>query len=159
MGGSVVFERDDLDEDAFLTDLRQTVTDDLLLAEYLDVTTVRRSHTVRVGGSIRESVERHVRWQQGTRWHGPRGPGSKIAVSALFATIAALFPKPGAVLLTLLHLGINEALGERRWTPVIAYPAMIAQFPLLVYALARRSFVWGRRRYRWEGKFEVSIVE
>lgn len=42
---------------------------------------------------------------------------------------------------------------------MLAYLAMIAQFPLLVYALARRSFVWGGRRDRWEGKFDVSIVE
>lgn len=126
-----MFELDDLDKDVFLNDLRQTVTDDLLLAEYLDVTAVRRIHAVRVGGSIRESVERHVRWQQSTRRHDPRGSISKIGVSGLFATIAVLFPKPAAVLLTFLHLGINEALGERRWIPMIAYPAMIAQFLLL----------------------------
>ena len=34
-GGAVIFERDDIDEAAFLNDLRRTVSDDGLLMEYL----------------------------------------------------------------------------------------------------------------------------
>ncbi len=30
---------------------------------------------------------------------------------------------------------------------------------LLLYAFARRTFVWGGRRYRWRGKFDVAVVE
>jgi hypothetical protein len=29
----------------------------------------------------------------------------------------------------------------------------------MAYGLARRTFVWGGRRYRWREKFDVEVVE
>ncbi len=49
-GGAVMFERDDIDEAAFLDDLRRTISDDGLLMEYLQVTTVGRTRIVPIGG-------------------------------------------------------------------------------------------------------------
>ena len=72
---------------------------------------------------------------------------------------AIVAPLPAAVLLTVLHLVVNEVLDVRRWTAVLAYPAVFVFVPLLVYALARRTFVWGDRRYRWHGKFDVTVLE
>ncbi|PSP77201.1 glycosyl transferase [Halobacteriales archaeon QS_1_68_20] len=158
-GGSVVFERSDLDVAAFLADLRRTVSDDGLLGEYLDVTPVLRTRTVPVGGSIRESLERHVRWIKIVRYHDPPGFAVTSVVATLVAVAAVLFPLPAAVLLTLAYLGCNAVVGRRRWTPLLAYPMTLVQVPLLAYALARRTFVWGGRRYRWRGKFDVSVVE
>ena len=37
---------------------------------------------------------------------------------------------------------LNEILGVRRWTAVLAYPAVFIFVPLTVYALTRRTFVW-----------------
>lgn len=157
--GAVVFERDDLDEEAFLRDLRRTVSDDGLLSERLDVTAVWRPRTVPIGGSARASLERHVRWTKIVRWHDPRGIASMAVFALVLLAVAVVFPVPTAVVLTLFHLGVGEALGVRRWTALLAYPALFAQGPLLAYALARRTFVWGGRRYRWRGKFDVQVVE
>ena len=63
-----------------------------------------------------------------------------------------------AVLLTVLHLVVNEILGVRRWTAVLAYPAVFVFVLLIMYGLARRTFVWGGRRYRWRGKFDVTVL-
>ncbi len=53
-GGAVMFERADLDMDSFLRDLRRTVSDDGILTEYLDVTPLRRTRIVPMGGSLQE---------------------------------------------------------------------------------------------------------
>lgn len=47
----------------------------------------------------------------------------------------------------------------RRWTALLAYPAVLVQVPLTAYALGRRTFVWGGRHYRWRGKFDVEVVD
>ena len=72
---------------------------------------------------------------------------------------AIVAPLLTAVLLTVVHLAVNEILGVRRWTAVLAYPAVFAFVPLVVYALARRTFVWGGRRYRWLEKFDVTVLD
>ncbi|WP_436348412.1 glycosyltransferase [Natronorubrum sp. FCH18a] len=158
-GGSVIFERGDIDEAAFLDELRRTVSDDGLLMEYLQVTNVGRTRIVPIGGSIHEAVERPVRWTQILRWHFPGAIAGTWFVSLLVLAGAVLAPVPAAVALSVLHLGVNEVLGVRRWTAVLAYPALFVFVPLLLYAFARRTFVWGGRRYRWRGKFDVTVIE
>jgi hypothetical protein len=158
-GGAVMFDRGDIDEAAFLDELRRTVSDDGLLMEYLKVTTVGRTRTVPIGGTIHEAVERPVRWTQILRWHFPGTVAGICLVSLLVLAGAVLAPLPEAAVLTVLHLAVNEVLGVRRWTAVLAYPAVFVFVPLILYALTRRTFVWGGRRYRWRGKFDVRVVE
>ena len=158
-GGAVIFDRDDIDEAAFLDELRRTVSDDGLLMEYLQVTTVGRTRVVPIGGSIHEAIERPVRWTQILRWHFPGTVAGICLVSLLVLAVAVLAPLYTAAVLTALHLAVNEVLGVRRWTAVLAYPALFAFVPLLFYALVRRTFVWGGRRYRWRRKFDVTVVE
>jgi hypothetical protein len=158
-GGAVMFERDDIDEAAFLDDLRQTVSDDGLLMEYLEVTTVGRTRTVPIGGTIRETVERQVRWSHILRWHSPGVDAGLYLVMLLVLAGAVLSPLYTAAILTVVHLVINEVLGVRRWTAVLAYPAVFVVVLLIPYTHARRTFVWGGRRYRWRGKFDVTVVE
>lgn len=158
-GGGVIFERDDLDLDAFLPALRTTISDDGLLSEYLDVTPVRRVRRVEVGGTIRESLERHVRFMQIVRRHDPALTAVVAVVLVGLALACLVAPAVAVAGLTLLHLAIYAAFGVHRWTFVLAYPATLVQVPLLAYALARRTFVWGGRRYRWIGKFDVRIVD
>jgi hypothetical protein len=158
-GGAVMFERDDIDEAAFLDDLRRTVSDDGLLMEYLAVTTVGRTRTVPIGGTIRETIERQVRWTQIFRWHFPGALAGLYLVMLLVLAGSILTPLYTAAVLTVVHLAVNEILGVRRWTAVLAYPAMFVFVPLLPYTLARRTFVWSGRRYRWRGKFDVTVVE
>ena len=158
-GGAVMFDRSDIDEATFLDDLRRTVSDDGLLMEYLQVTSVGRTRIVPIGGSFREAVERPVRWTQILRWHFPGAIAGTWLVSLLVLAGAILAPLPAMVVLTVLHLAANEILGVRRWTAVLAYPALFVFVPLLLYGFARRTFVWGSRRYRWRGKFDVTVVE
>ena len=158
-GGAVMFERNDIDEAAFLDKLRRTVSDDGLLMEYLEVTAVGRTRIVPIGGTIREAIERPVRWTQILRWHFPGTVAGICLVSLLVLAGAVLAPLPAAAVLTVGHLAVNEILGVRRWTAVLAYPAVFVFVPLILYALVRRTFVWGGRRYRWRGKFDVTVVE
>ena len=157
-GGAVVFERADLDQAGLLSDLYRTVSDDAVLSEHLDVTPIRRTRVVPVGGSIRETAERHVRFTKIIRWHDPDGLTAMSVVAALTTIAALIAPFPAMLLLTLLYAGLYAASGIRRWTFLLAYPATLLQAPVFVYGLARRTFVWGGRRYRWRSKFDVDIV-
>lgn len=157
--GAVMFERDDLDEDAFLRDLRRTVSDDGLLGERLDVTPLRRTRRVEIGGTSRETLERHVRFVQIVRRHDPVGMAVMVAAATLATIVCLLVPFVAFPLLTLLYAGIYLAFGVRRWTVLLAYPATLCQVPLFAYALARRTFVWGGRRYRWRSKFDVDVLD
>lgn len=157
--GAVVFERDDLpDEAAFLRDLRRTVSDDGLLTDRVDVTPVKRVRRVETGGSVRETLEDHVRFAEIVRYHDPVASALSAVVATVVAAAGLAFPVPVAVGLTALVAGIYAAFGVRRWTFVLAYPAAIASVPLLGYAAARRTFVWGGRRYRWRDTFDVEVV-
>ncbi|MEF8853051.1 MAG: hypothetical protein V5A44_05740 [Haloarculaceae archaeon] len=127
--------------------------------EYLQVTTVRRTHLVPIGGTIRETVERQVRWTQIFRWQLTSALAGICLVLLLVFAGAVLAPLYAAAVLTVGHLAVNEILGIRRWTALLAYPAVFVLVPLTVYALARRTFVWGGRRYRMRGKFDVTVVE
>nr|WP_154658660.1 glycosyltransferase [Halopiger djelfimassiliensis] len=156
-GGSVVFERDDIDEAAFLEDLRRTVSDDGLLMEYTDVTAVKRTRSVEIGGSVRETLENQVRFTQIVRRHDPTAFVAQVVVGAVLALGCVLFPIPALALVTVAMAGVYAAFGIRRWTFLAAYPAVLAAIPLLLYGLVRRSFVWGGRRYRWHDKFDVTV--
>ncbi|GAA5065257.1 glycosyltransferase [Haladaptatus pallidirubidus] len=158
-GGAVIFECGDLDEAAFLDELRRTVSDDGLLMEYLQVTTVGRTRIVPIGGTIHEAVERPVRWTQILRWHFPGAIAGTWLISLLVLTGAVLAPLPVAAVLTVLHFAVNEVLGVRRWTAVLAYPALFVFVPLVLYGLVSRTFVWSGRRYRWREKFDVTVGE
>jgi len=47
----------------------------------------------------------------------------------------------------------------RRRTAFLLFPAVLVQAPLTAYVLARRTFVWGGRRYRWNSTFDVEVVD
>ncbi|XVH33723.1 glycosyltransferase (plasmid) [Haloferacaceae archaeon DSL9] len=159
-GGAVVFDRADLpDERAFLRELRRAVSDDGLLTDHVDITPVKRIRRVKIGGSVRETLERHVRFTQIVRHHDPLGNAVVTVLGTLLAGSAALFPIPGLVAVTASFAVVYVAFGLRRWTVLLAYPAVVAFLPFTAYGLLRRTFVWGGRRYRWAEKFDVEVVE
>lgn len=157
-GGAVIFDRRDIDEAAFLSELRQTVSDDGLLGEHADVTTVRRVRTVPIGGSLRQTLERHVRFNQIFTTHDPMA--AKLSFGLLVAVLVGciLFPLL-AVVLTGLTVVLCASLGVRRASLLLTVPALVAALPLGLYALARDTFVWGGRRYRWHSKFDVEVLD
>ncbi|MFB6154467.1 MAG: glycosyltransferase [Haloferacaceae archaeon] len=158
-GGAVIFERGDIDEAAYLDELRRTVSDDALPMEHLEVKNVGRARIVPIGGSVREAVERPVRWTKILRWHFPGAVAGTFLVALLVLVGAILAPFHAMVVLAVLHLAINGFLGVRRWTAVLASPAVFVFVPLVLYGLARRTFVWGGRRYHMRGTFDVTVVE
>lgn len=158
--GSLIFDRDDFDdEDAFLEALQGTISDDGVLGEHVDFTSVKRTRRISIGGSIRETLENQVRFTQIVRYHDPRGFAVQVAVAAVLAGGCLAFPLPAFALVTTFMAGVYAAFGIRRWTFLAAYPAVLASIPLLAYALLRRSFVWGGRRYRWHDRFDVTVED
>lgn len=158
-GGALIFDRRDVDEDALLYDLRRTVSDDGTIADYLDFEGTDRTRRVEIGGTIRETLERHARFMQISRRHG-RAPWAVLAgVVSLIGVLFLLFPVVGLVVSTVGYAALYAAAGIRRWTFLLGWPALVTGPVLLAYALARRTFVWGGRRYRWHSMFDVEVVE
>lgn len=157
-GGAVIFDRNDIDETAFLSELRQTISDDGLLGEHTDVTAVRRVRRVPMGGTLRQTLERHVRFNQIFATHDPTV--AKLSFGALVAILVGCILSPLlAVGLTLLTAGVSASFGVRRLSLLLTVPALAAAVPLAVYAFSRETFVWGGRRYRWRSKFEVEVLD
>jgi len=157
-GGAVIFDRDDLDEAAFLCDLRRTISDDGLLGEHIDITSVRRTREVPVGGSLRQTIERHVRFNQIFTTHDPTV--AKLSFGGLLAVIMGCLLAPAlAAVVTALLAGVYVGFGVRRVSVLLTVPALMAAIPLGLYAIVRDTFVWGGRRYRWRSKFDVEVLE
>ena len=158
-GGAVIFERDDLrdGEAAFLRDLRRTVSDDGTLTEHLDVSAVDRTRDVRAGGSLRGSLERFVRFLTITRYHAPAATALNVLLGVSMAALCLFAPFAGVTLVTALAGAAYARFGIRRATFLLAAPGVLVAPPLMAYAFARRTFVWGGRRYRWRSMFDVSV--
>ncbi|WP_123620329.1 glycosyltransferase [Halorubrum sp. CSM-61] len=159
-GGAVVFERDDLrnGQDGFLADLRRTVSDDGTLTEYLDVTAADRTRTVPCGGSLRGSLERFVRFFRIMRFHTPRAAAFDVAFAVAVAALCLFAPVVGVAVVTAISAAVYARFGIRRATFLLAGPSVLASPVFLAYALARRTFVWGGRRYRWRSLFDVEVL-
>lgn len=156
--GAVVFERSDLDEERFRRELRRTVSDDGLLSLHTDVTPVRRVRQVPVGGTVGESLERHVRFMQ-IVWRFVPHRWVIVPLSAVFFVCCLVAPVAAAIVSTLWVGGVYAYFGVRRPTVLLAFPALVAQFPLLLHGLVRRQFVWAGRRYRWRRRFSVTVED
>ncbi len=158
-GGAVIFERGDIDEAAFLAELRRSLSDDGTLSEHLEVTAADRTRVVPAGGSVRESLERFVRFLWITRYYAPVATGINLLLAVALAAACLVAPLPTLVGLTLVSAATYRWVGVRRSTFLLAGPAVLASPPLLAYALGRRTFVWAGRRYRWNGKYDVDVVD
>lgn len=158
-GGAVIFERGDLrdGEAAFCRDLRRTVSDDGTLTEHVDVSPVDRTRDVRAGGSFRGSLERFVRFLTITRYHAPRATAFNVCLGVAMSALCLLAPVAGVTLVTALAGAVYARFGIRRATFLLAAPGALVSPMLMAYALARRTFVWGGRRYRWRSMFDVSV--
>ncbi|PSQ16030.1 glycosyl transferase [Halobacteriales archaeon QS_8_69_73] len=156
-GGALIFDRADVDGPVVRRRLRRTVSDDGLLSEHLEVTQRPRLRRVPVGGSLRTSLERHVRFVQIFRRFAPWGLAKAVAVLALLTAVCLVAPVVGVALVTALTAAAYATLGVGRPAVLWSAASVVAFLPLLCYALARRTFVWGGRRYRWRGRFDVEV--
>ncbi|MFY4816391.1 glycosyl transferase, partial [Haloarcula sp. AONF1] len=144
-------------EGAFLRALRRNGSDDGTLTERLGVAAADRTRYVRAGGSLRGSLERFVRFLTITRYHAPRATAFNAAFGVVMAALCLLAPIAGVTLVTTLAGAAYARFGIRRATFLLAAPGVLIAPPLMAYALARQTFVWGGRRYRWRSMFDVSV--
>ncbi|ELZ00665.1 glycosyltransferase [Natrialba aegyptia] len=157
--GGVMFDRSDVDVESLIEGLRHTVSDDGLLSEYIEFTTLRRTRSVNIGGTFRTTLERHTRFSQ-LAWHYDKKNMVAILLISTITTFFCLFyPPVSAIVITALYASIYAYLGVKRWTFLLAYPAMLLQVPLFLYGLWRDTFIWGGRRYRWRSKFDVEVLD
>lgn len=158
-GGSLIFDRERLrDEEEFLERLSSTIGDDVLLSEYLDAKTVRRTRRVEIDSDVREALERLTRFTKNVRYHEPLQALSIGVFSAILAALCIMYPVYGFTGASLAFLAAYLFLGQTRPTFLFAYLSIILVAPFLLYGHLRKTFVWNGRRYRQSGKFDVEIV-
>ena len=165
-GGCITFTRAMLDLDAYIRDLRQTVSDDGLLWEYLDAdhggvgvyTTRDLTFEVPVPGGFSAVLNRHVRNNQILYRTDPMGVLQGLLILLVFAAVSVFAPVFAGGFATLYAAVVYWYLGVERWTWMLAFPSILLAVPMLGYCLVQREFWWGGRKYRWHSKFDVEII-
>ena len=158
-GGSIIFDRDSFDEEKFLEELRQTVGDDVLLSEHLESKTLMRTRHVKIDETPREGLERIVRFVKHVRYHEPVQTGLLTLTSFFLAGAAMTYPITSFIASTVFFLGVYTAMGRKRPTFLFGYLSLLILPIFLLYGLLRKTFVWQGRRYRYNSKLEVDILE
>ena len=155
-GGAVVFERDDINERAYIEELRRTVSASHGVPPGNDSPTdalrPRRRYGQGVGrtpGSLDEDhsaglsrCDRRSRFRIGG--HARRGGAVPVPCGS----------GPDGV-----SSRRQRGVGRPQVDSPADFPAVFLYVPLVPYRLARRTFIWGNRRYRWRSKFDVEIVK
>lgn len=160
-GGGVTFDRRDVDLEGYVEDLRRTVSDDALLAEYVDEIVPSRElvSEVDVPGGPRATVERMTRFV--TIFYRFDRTRTLTAFAMMVAVLAAatVVPVAVAVGVTMLAYACYRDLGVERSTWLFAVPSVVLAPLVVLGGIARRTFVWGGRRYRWDDTFDVTVLE
>jgi len=160
-GGTMAFRRDAIDLDAYVRDLRRTVSDDALLTDRVAgvVSVPSLARAMPVSGGVREGLNRQVRWVRTGLYADPGAlaAGAAMPVGVLAGLLVA--PLVVAALVTLAAGLAYAALGVRRWTFLLTAPAYPLGLVFLAWGLAREEFVWTGRRYRWAGLYDVEVLD
>jgi hypothetical protein len=165
-GGSVTFTRDHLDLDAFVFDLRQTVSDDGLLREYLDLdrndadltATRELVYEVPVAGTLRAVLTRVVRNSRIVYMTDPTSVRRGLVMSIAFVMLSVVSPLFAASSATFGAWLVYKYLGVDRWTWLLAWPSFLVSPLGTVVGMVKTEFSWGSRRYRWPAKFDVRVL-
>ncbi|ADD07348.1 putative glycosyltransferase, family 21 (plasmid) [Natrialba magadii ATCC 43099] len=160
-GGGVTFDRREIDCEGYIDDLRQTVSDDALLAEYTDevVASHELVNPVRVPGGPRVTYERITRFVTIFYRFTPR---KTLAILGLFLAVAAAgIVAPLLVAFGVTYLARNRyrAFGVDRRTWLFAVPSLVLAPLFGIAGIVRPTFVWGGRRYRWDDTFDVTVLD
>ncbi|ADD07667.1 putative glycosyltransferase, family 21 (plasmid) [Natrialba magadii ATCC 43099] len=160
-GGGVTFDRREIDLEGYVGDLRRTVSDDALLAEYTDEVVASREivNKVYVPGGPRVTYERITRFATIFYRFAPR---RTLAILGLFLAVAAagiLAPLLVAFGVTYIARDRYRSLGVDRRTWVFAVPSLLLAPFFVLAGIVRPTFVWGGRRYHWPDTFDVTVVD
>lgn len=160
-GGGVTFDRRNVDEEGFLRDLRRTVSDDELLARYLDDLTATRElvHEIRVDGGWRGTFHRVVRFFRTVYLLEPGGLVVPLAVSLVVLVLTFVSLPVALAGTTLLTLAAYRYVGIDRQTWLLALPAFCLIPALTALGVVCDEFEWGGRRYRWRSAFDVAVLD
>lgn len=160
-GGGVTFDRREIDEEAYLRDLRRTLSDDELLAQHLDDLTASRElvQEVEVDGGWHGTYHRLVRFFRTVYLLEPGGLVVPLVASLAVLAMAVVSLPIALVAVTALTFATYRHVGIDRRTWVLALPsfALIPAFTAL--GIGRREFEWGGRRYRWTSAFDVEVLD
>jgi hypothetical protein len=160
-GGCVAFHRDDLETrvDALVSDLRRSLSDDLVLDAHLRG--CRRDPdldaTVRVDGSASAVYHRLVRYMRADHVHDGLGP--ELLLWSVVAAIAVLFPLPAAAVATATVGAALASVDQLRPDAADAYPAVLVLPAIIAAGMVVREFEWAGRRYRVRAADDVEVVE
>lgn len=157
-GGGVTFTRDDVDVDGLVRELRTSLSDDGVLSDYLGhVRAIRSMRTdVPVSGDFHSVNERMTRFARITHVH--EGIVGEFVVSLLVVGLALLFPLSVAAVVTVVSAAIYAVVGLRRWTFLLAYPALFVLPLIFAAGIFRTEFEWAGRRYRLNDANDIEVI-
>lgn len=158
-GGGVTFTREELDVGELVTDLRQCLSDDGVLSDHLgEVYAIRSMRSeVPVPGDFTSVKDRMIRFARLTHVH--EGLGTELAVSLLVVGLALLFPLYAIPLITLASGLTYVVVGKKRWTFLLAYPALLILPLIFISGIVRKEFEWAGRRYRLHDENDTEVVD
>jgi hypothetical protein len=160
-GGGVTFDRRDIDEEAYLRDLRRTLSDDELLVRYLDDPTASPElvHEVRVDGGWRGTYHRVVRFFRTVYLLEPDGLVVPLVASLLVLALSVVWLPAVVAAVTALAFAAYRHVGIDRRTWVLAYPSFLLIPAFTLLGVVTKEFEWGGRRYRWRSAFDVEVLD
>jgi hypothetical protein len=158
-GGGVTFTRDELQEPVkrLCDELRQSISDDNALENYLEDTYAPRDWKIRipVEGDFTDTTRRLTRWMRAD--HVRYSITRNVFLSLLIAGIGILFPLLTIPFVTITAALSYKKLGYGRWTFLLAYPGLLVLPFVQILGLLFREFRWGSRRYRVDGLYDIEV--
>jgi hypothetical protein len=158
-GGGVTFTREELQEPVgrLCGELRQSISDDNALENYLEDTYAPRDWRIRipVEGDLGDTTRRLTRWMRAD--HVRYDITRNLSISLLLAGLCLLFPLVIAPLVTVTAALSYRKLGYDRWTFLLAYPGLLALPFVHALGLLCSEFTWGGRRYRLDGLYDIEV--
>jgi hypothetical protein len=147
--GGVIFTRDDVNVAELVADLRQCLSDDGALLDHPEtVYPIRAMIADVVGpGDFASVKERMARFTRITHVH--EGLGGPLVTSLLCAVLALFFPLYSIPLITVASGVTYARLGKKRWTFILAYPALLILLVLFIAGITRKEFEWAAGGTAW----------
>jgi len=157
-GGGVSFDRQEMDLEGYVRDLRRTVADDVLLGEYLDSvsTAWELVHEVPVDGGPRATLERVTRFVQSVHRFDRLKTVGPIGIALVLIGLMMVVPLVAIGLTIGMGLWYRQ-LGVARRSWLLTVPAVLVTPFVLAGGIARRRFQWGGRQYDWPSRFVVAV--
>lgn len=162
-GGAAGFHRQHIDDMAALKrELRQTVTDDLLIGEHLTISPKADfglATTIPIHASVQEFWDRWIRYTLTFRYAENASLAVVFFLGILQAVALVFIPIITIAISVIAGLLVYRAFGSFRWTMVFMPITFLVNLLFASYAVTQSTFRWGGRTYRWTEKLSVDVIE